>query len=375
MDMVKRAFKFSITRDVPSSASVDFVVCLVFSLHALFWVGLRVAARLHTQTKLRFNDYAICWAMFWGLALAINSITTVSYGGIGHHLPEIMELAPQSIEPMLKTVLIGQFTWALSNAGVKLSIIDLYIKLFGRNQAFRRVSYFLMGCVSGYLLLVILIAFFLCRPFAFNWNQEIPGGYCGNQNSAFLASGILNLVLDVAVILLPLPVLWRIRLAKHKRVGLMLIFSVGTGIVGISIWRTILIARLDKQDIFFTIGLLSVATNLEPLLGICVACLPVCPTLLVVTFKKAKNASLSTFGYLTNNLTIPNETSRPAHSKIEQPANKPSRSSDRKNFERLHDSMYPLHDLTGVQTKRNTHDHHSDNSLESQNVGIRITEI
>ncbi|KAI0428961.1 hypothetical protein F5Y09DRAFT_343170 [Xylaria sp. FL1042] len=290
---------------------------------------------------------------------------TVSYGGLGHHMSEIMELAPQSIKPMLKTVLIGQFTWALSNAGVKLSIIDLYIKLFGRNQALRRVSYFLMGCVSTYLLLVIFIAFFLCQPFAFNWDQTIPGGYCGNQNSAFLASGILNLVLDIAVIVLPLPVLWNIRLARHKRIGLMLMFSVGTGIVGISIWRTILIAHLDKQDIFFTMGLLSVATNLEPLLGICVACLPVCRTLLVVAFQRARSASFTTFSYLANNQIL--------HGKIEQPVNEPSYSMDRQNFECLNDSVYPLHDLTAVaQIGGASHSHRSNSSLESQQNGIRV---
>ena len=182
-------FKLSITNEIPTLALADLVVCIVFAIHALFWVVLRIGARVYTRTKLQFNDYAIFWAIFWGLALAGNSITTVSYGGLGHHISEIAELAPESIIPMLKvsmyrkaknkrisnsifvqTVLVGQFTWALSNFGVKLSIIDLYVKLFGANDIFCRVSYFLVSCVTGYLLLVVFIAFFLYRPFAYKQN-------------------------------------------------------------------------------------------------------------------------------------------------------------------------------------------------------------
>ena len=102
MGVAKRMFKLSITNEIPTSALADLVVCIVFAIHALFWVALRIGARVYTRTKLQFNDYAIFWAIFWGLALAGNSITTVSYGGPGHHISEIAELAPESIVPMLK---------------------------------------------------------------------------------------------------------------------------------------------------------------------------------------------------------------------------------------------------------------------------------
>lgn len=86
-----------------------------------------------------------------------------------------------------------------------------------------------MGVVIAYCLMVVLIAFLLCQPLAFNWDPTIPGGRCGDQNSAFLASGVLNLIIDILVIVLPLPMLWNLHMATHKRVGLMLMFSTGAG--------------------------------------------------------------------------------------------------------------------------------------------------
>ncbi|KAI0380760.1 hypothetical protein F5Y04DRAFT_289218 [Hypomontagnella monticulosa] len=375
--MARRGILLSITESVPPSALLDFVVCIISPSIALFWVALRVAARIHSRTKLRFNDYAIFWAMFWGLCLAVNSIVTVSYGGIGHHMSEIMALAPDNIQPMLKTVLIGQFTWALSNTGVKLSIVDLYVKLFGTNRNFRLTACCLMGAVVAYCLMVIFMAFFLCQPFAFNWDVTIPGGHCRDQGSAFLASGVLNLILDIAVIMLPLPMLGSLNMPMNKKLGLMLMFSVGVGICGITIWRTIIIRNLDTEDIFYDIGYLSAATNLEPLLGICVACLPICRSLLIAyarTFRNASSSALSRVGLGSPTQSGSQAPGDPTNN--EGVIGRSAQSTDRKHFKRLYDTIYPMTDLTSTtQIEGGTGNDSLEIASGSQwNHGIKITE-
>ena len=145
--------------------------------------------------------------------------------------------------------------------------------------------------------------------------------------------------------------------------------------MGISIWRTILIVHLNKEDIFLTIGFLSVATNLEPLLGICVACILVCRVLLVIGFQKLKTAGYTTFSHLSNNHSHQHEPSKSVLSSAEQPDDEPTRAVDRKNFRRLHDNLYPLYDLIAVTCiEGSVHDHSVDRPLEGQRNGIRITE-
>ncbi len=122
---------------------------------------------------------------------------------------------------------IGQLAWALSNTGVKLSVIDLYVKLFGTTKWARLASYCLMAAVLAYCSMVILISFFDCRPLAYNWDVTIPEGKCGDRTSAYLVSGLLNLTLDILVLLLPLPTLWNLHMALAKRIGLILMFSTG----------------------------------------------------------------------------------------------------------------------------------------------------
>ncbi len=102
MNTWKRKVSLSITESVPGPALLDFVLSIISTSIALFCVILRVIARYHLKTGLAFNDYAIFWAMFWGLFLSINAIVCVTYGGVTHHIVEIQELAPHTITPMLK---------------------------------------------------------------------------------------------------------------------------------------------------------------------------------------------------------------------------------------------------------------------------------
>lgn len=161
----------------------------------------------------------------------------------------ILDVAPQNLEPMLKvirfarlhamymmfsltfdtlqTVFIGQFGWALSNIGVKLSIIDLYVKIFGRDKRFRVISYSLMGAVTVYFVLVVLLALLICHPVAFNWDVTIPDGYCDDHKAAFLSSAVLNCILDVAILALPLPMLWGLKMVTSKKIGVTIMLSVG----------------------------------------------------------------------------------------------------------------------------------------------------
>jgi hypothetical protein len=78
-----------------------------------------------------------------------------------------------------------------------------------------------------YCLTTILESTLLCRPFEFNWDKTIEGGYCANERIAWLTAGILNLLLDVVIVVLPLPLLWKLHLPLLKKLGVIFMLSVG----------------------------------------------------------------------------------------------------------------------------------------------------
>lgn len=53
-------------------------------------------------------------------------------------------------------------------------------------------------------------------------------GFCGHQKSLDLFIGIFNCILDVTAVVLPMPVLWGLKMAVGKKVMLSGMFGMGT---------------------------------------------------------------------------------------------------------------------------------------------------
>jgi hypothetical protein len=119
-----------------------------------------------------------------------------------------------------------EFTWAISLSLCKSSILILYAQVFP-------VSYIIWTSRAGiafivmWAIAVILAGCLICQPFAFKWDQTIPGGHYGDQVMSFTITGVLNLLTNIVVLCLPLPCLCSLQLRLYKKIVLIGVFSVG----------------------------------------------------------------------------------------------------------------------------------------------------
>ena len=117
--------------------------------------------------------------------------------------------------------------WAFANAFVKLSILHLYTTIFPQKW-FRITAYIMMVLAVLYSLSALLEIFFSCFPMPYLWDPAgNPGGYCINLGEAWLAVGLTNMIEDIIIILLPLPVLWSLQLDTRRKLIITAIFSLG----------------------------------------------------------------------------------------------------------------------------------------------------
>lgn len=77
-----------------------------------------------------------------------------------------------------------------------------------------------------YWLSSVLTIALLCRPVAYNWNRSIPGT-CGNVLKIEYASAGFNMGIDLGVVLLPLPIVWRLQMSSRKKIGVTASFAIG----------------------------------------------------------------------------------------------------------------------------------------------------
>lgn len=134
----------------------------------------------------------------------------------------------------------------------------------------------------------------------------------------------------------------------------------------------IVIHNLNTLDISYDIGYLSTATNLEPLLGVCVACVPICRPLLVSFHRKVRNASASVLSRVGITSTSDESKHPKSLSGNEGVIVTYGRPSKHKNFRRLDDSVYQMTDLAGTTRCEGSGNHGSPESMTGSNSNQEI---
>ena len=128
---------------------------------------------------------------------------------------------------------VAKLEWAveilfpLCTTAVKLSILLLYRRMF---TTFNR--FFSYACnITGALILALCISavftdIFQCNPQKLIWTG-FQHDKCIDLAAAFTGLTTVNTVMNTAILILPLPVIWTLRLSKTKRVALGLVFALG----------------------------------------------------------------------------------------------------------------------------------------------------
>jgi len=113
----------------------------------------------------------------------------------------------------------------LSILCTKASILLFYLR-FPVTKWFRIATYIVMFISIANCLTTTLGVLYLCRPISYSWDSS-GEGTCINGNIPFLLTAALNVVTDVAILLLPIWLLAPLRISFMARIGVTLVFMAG----------------------------------------------------------------------------------------------------------------------------------------------------
>lgn len=118
---------------------------------------------------------------------------------------------------------------------LKMTFLCQYYRVLAV-QHMRRVYIGSMVIVGGWALSQVLVGIFICQPVLGFWDKSVPSKCIPNIPQWYInAAG--NIATDIAVFALPLPALWRLRIARPAKAALLAVFSLGFFTVIISIVR------------------------------------------------------------------------------------------------------------------------------------------
>ena len=110
---------------------------------------------------------------------------------------------------------------------IQTSILLFYRRIFTFQSRKFRFSVLSVAALSLACWVSIFFAtVFSCIPIEYNWNRAIKGS-CLNPNAFFNSGLALNLLNDICIIVLPIPVIWRIQITRAEKIGLSSTFLLG----------------------------------------------------------------------------------------------------------------------------------------------------
>ncbi|KAF7861370.1 hypothetical protein EAF04_007935 [Stromatinia cepivora] len=267
-----------------SRSSVVFWVTTITFILASIFVVARLVSRFGILKSKTWDDWFIIlsWFFAFGLAFSIDYATTKGLGRLDGDIKDEWRPGLKKAEYAF-TVLYNPCLMA-----TKTSILIFYLRMSKDTQTLLRWASGItlaIACIDGIVLTFVNI--FQCRPIFAAWTDG--DGKCLSIITIYLASAPVNIITDLAILVLPIPVLTGMCLPQRQKAILVFTFSLGIFVAIVDVVRIYYLqqASNDFQTSVLAHSKLSVGDNfaynaslsfmwsaVEVNIGIVCACIP-----------------------------------------------------------------------------------------------------
>ncbi|KAI8934073.1 hypothetical protein NX059_008837 [Plenodomus lindquistii] len=225
-----------------SSPSSDFptrgpvvlgVSAATLALCSLF-VAFRLISRFAIVRKPGWDDYAmiVAWMLAFGASFSICYGTTKGLGRRQDNIP------PEWLTPMKQAAYVFSVLYNPALMATKTSILLFYLTLSKTQKVFRWATIATLVLVNVGGLALTILNILQCRPVPAAWASPVPdAAHCINIVTIYLSSAPLNIITDLAVLFLPMPILTSMRLPKKQKIILVITFGFGIFVAVVDVVR------------------------------------------------------------------------------------------------------------------------------------------
>ncbi|KAJ5908420.1 hypothetical protein N7495_001102 [Penicillium taxi] len=278
-------------------------ICLAFLA-----VSLRLYTRYRITCTLGFDDALIVLGLAFAFAMAIvTSVATQDWGANRHIWDIPVDWLP--VVAQLNLVFQIMFSWASSLT--KISLLWFCRRLVGASKG----NYVVFNhTLAGFMILVFVLcviftflSIFQCSPVKALWDVNPTYPYkCIEEGHIIFSASVINIFTDFVSTILPMSLIWSLRLPTHQRLVVISIFGLGilvnaAGVVRtIYVWKAFFVSSTDRT---WMAWIVLVSASLEINLGLICTSAPALRPLVVAllphllesnpTFTEYKNPNQS----------------------------------------------------------------------------------
>ncbi|PYH65352.1 uncharacterized protein BO88DRAFT_446217 [Aspergillus vadensis CBS 113365] len=214
---------------VTRGPAVNIVNIVLLSIAFIVTV-LRLYARFKITCTPGLDDFfiVIAFAIAVGMC-ACTSLATERWGA-NRHVWDV----PLSWLPVVTKYNLGfQITFSLSCSITKLSVLWFCKRLIGTGSKGLYRIYNIVVIVSFIFvalccIVFLLVSIFQCSPIHAFWDLEpMYPHHCVNYGAAVFSASVVNIFTDFLCTLVPMPLIWNLKLPARQRMAVISIFGLG----------------------------------------------------------------------------------------------------------------------------------------------------
>ncbi|KER00187.1 hypothetical protein AUEXF2481DRAFT_34380 [Aureobasidium subglaciale EXF-2481] len=252
-----------------SRGATGIIVAVVSTSIAFVVLALRMFTRGLIVKTVGAEDYVVLTAFALSVALTALICVEVQHGQGRHYSTVSVEELKQLNKAFWASVPCYQASLTLT----KISILLQYRRVFV-GPGIQRIILGLIGVIVVYGLWSVFSTAFMCSPVAYFWDHSI-GGHCLSRMGVWFSNAALNIITDVIICFLPIPVLNKLQLPRKQKYALMAVFLLGLFVCLTSILRLKSLYEISiSTDITWDNTPAAYWSSLEANFGIIAACLP-----------------------------------------------------------------------------------------------------
>lgn len=213
--------------DPVSFSTATIILAIVFLTISCVFFGGRIYSKIYIAHGPGYDDWACLVA--WIFA-AVYAFLVIELHPVLKHSWDI----PVSIYTK-KIVILSFITQVFSVCSLflsKLSLFLLYRKLFSVKRYMRiLINVGIVFAFATYMTVIPLGTYYCTPRKGQTWiSPEIK---CGKALPYTIASGATNIIVDLYLLCLPIPIVWRLNLSRKRKAGVLSVFMVG--IIGVAL--------------------------------------------------------------------------------------------------------------------------------------------
>ncbi|KAF2687595.1 hypothetical protein K458DRAFT_484867 [Lentithecium fluviatile CBS 122367] len=205
-----------------SSYSVAAAVCsCIFPALAAVACAFRIRARRVQNMKIGWDD----WLIFSALAFAFSYCCLVLYGSFRASIgQDLSTITPDDYTNYQKHLYFGVIIAHISYGLVKLSVLQFYKRIFV-TPTFQLSANIMLIIVFLFMLTATITQIFSAWPIS-NW-WTLGKNYTINYGAFITSFAAIDLVLDIIILSLPVPVIHKLHVNRQKKFLLVGVFWMG----------------------------------------------------------------------------------------------------------------------------------------------------